>query len=197
MRLNFMHNPIAKFTSWWQAALADSPLQQPGAVCISTIDEHGFPAGRFVDLKAVSADGLVFCSDWDSAKGRHIARNPKIAITVWWDHLGYQIRVTGVAEPITAAQADRFWQSRSRSAQLVTTAFLQSAPLAAELDLVTTFDQTAARWKEQPIARPASWGGYCVKPMTMEFLTFRDSRLHLRELFQLEESGWTKQLLQP
>jgi pyridoxamine 5'-phosphate oxidase len=192
-----MNNPIAKFTLWWQAALADSPLQQPGAVCISTIDENGFPAGRFVDLKAVRADGLVFCSDLASAKGRHLAHNPKIAMTVWWDHLGYQVRVTGFAAPITAAEADHFWQTRSRSAQLVTTAFTQSSPLASELDLTTTYDQAAARLSEQAITRPARWGGYGIKPVAMEFLTFSDSRLHLRELFQLEASGWTKQLLQP
>lgn len=192
-----MENPIAQFTLWWQAALADSPLQQPGAVCISTIDEDGFPAGRFVDLKSVTAEGLVFCSAQDSAKGRHLARNPKIAMTVWWDHLGYQVRVTGFAAPISAAAADHFWQTRSRSAQLVTTAFLQSAPLAAELDLVTMFDQAAVRFTDQAIARPAQWSGYCIKPVAMEFLTFRDSRLHLRELYQLEGSDWKKQLLQP
>lgn len=86
-----MDNPISKFESWWQEALADSQLQQKSAVCVSTIDENGFPAGRFVDLKSVSDSGFIFCSYFDSVKGKHIAREPKTAMTVWWDHVGYQI----------------------------------------------------------------------------------------------------------
>lgn len=84
-----MDKPIEKFESWWQEALADSPLQQKSAVCVSTIDEYGFPAARFVDLKSVTEAGFVFCSYFDSAKGKQIARNAKTAMTVWWDHLGY------------------------------------------------------------------------------------------------------------
>ncbi|RVU35436.1 pyridoxamine 5'-phosphate oxidase [Rheinheimera riviphila] len=192
-----MDNPISKFKHWWQEALVESPLQQHSAVCISTIDEHGFPAGRFVDLKSVSDDGFVFCSYLDSAKGQQIAHNPKIAMTIWWDHVGYQVRVIGTAQLITTAQADGFWQSRSRSAQLVTTAFAQSAPLAAERDLVTKLQQASTGLADQAIARPDNWGGYCIKPVAIEFLTFRDSRLHLRELFKDQGEGWTKQLLQP
>jgi len=192
-----MDNPIPKFKNWWQEALVESPLQQQSAVCISTIDEHGFPAGRFVDLKSVSDDGFVFCSYLDSAKGRQIAHNPKTAMTIWWDHVGYQVRVIGSAQLITAAQADGFWQSRSRSAQLVTSTFAQSAPLAAERDLVTRLQQASTRLADQAITRPDNWGGYCIEPVAIEFLTFRDSRLHLRELFKYQGEGWTKQLLQP
>lgn len=192
-----MDNPIDQFNRWWQAAMAASPLQQPGAVCISTIDEQGFPAGRFVDLKLVNQDGFVFCTYLDSAKGRHIALNPKIAMTVWWDHLGYQVRVTGFAQQIPAAEADKFWQSRSRSAQLVTMTFVQSAPLQDELDLVSKLQHASTKFTDLAIAKPANWGGYCIQPITIEFLTFRDSRLHLRELFKCQGEGWTKQLLQP
>lgn len=192
-----MNNPIDKFKTWWQEALAESPLQQKSAVCVSTIDEKGFPTGRFVDLKSVSENGFVFCTCFDSAKGRHMANSAKTAITAWWDHIGYQVRVVGTSELITAAEADRFWATRSKSAQLTTTAFEQSEPMASEEELAARLKDASAKFVERDIPRPDNWGGYCVKPISIEFLTFRESRLHLRELFSYEENCWVKQLLQP
>jgi pyridoxamine 5'-phosphate oxidase len=192
-----MDNPISKFERWWQEALADSPLQLKSAVCVSTIDENGFPAGRYVDLKSVSETGFVFCTYFDSAKGRHIARDPKIAMTVWWDHLGYQVRVVGSAEVISDAEADGFWQSRSRSAQLTTRAFEQSARLNSENDLSSRLEESSAQFAGQAVPRPNNWGGYRIKPVSIEFLTFRESRLHLRESFEAKGDAWVKQLLQP
>lgn len=192
-----MDNPISKFESWWQEALADSPLQQKSAVCVSTIDEHGFPTGRFVDLKSVSEDGFVFCTYLDSDKGKHIARNAKASMTIWWDHLGYQIRVVGTAQAITANEADSFWQTRSRSAQLTTTAFEQSEALDSEDELAKRLQETAVKLAGQAVPKPDNWGGYCIKPVSIEFLTFQESRLHLRELFECRSNGWVKQLLQP
>ncbi|QSX39141.1 pyridoxal 5'-phosphate synthase [Shewanella sedimentimangrovi] len=192
-----MDNPISKFQLWWQAAVADSPLQQKSAVCVSTIDESGFPTGRFVDLKAVSDKGFVFCSYLESAKGKHIECNPKSAMTIWWDHVGYQVRVVGTAEIISADEAEHFWQTRSRSAQLTTTAFDQSKPLDSEDRLTTQLQETSDKLAGQPVPRPLNWGGYRINPISIEFLTFRESRLHLRELFERNGTGWEKQLLQP
>jgi pyridoxamine 5'-phosphate oxidase len=192
-----MDNPISKFERWWQQALADSPLQQKSAVCVCTIDENGFPAGRFVDLKSVSDSGFVFCTYFDSAKGKHIAREPKTAMTIWWDHVGYQIRVVGSAQVITDAEADCCWQSRSRSAQVITTAFEQSEVLNSESDLITRLEAASTQLADRPVARPNNWGGYRIKPISIEFLTFQESRLHLRELFEYKNNGWFKQLLQP
>ncbi|ALS98237.1 pyridoxine/pyridoxamine 5'-phosphate oxidase [Lacimicrobium alkaliphilum] len=192
-----MNNPIDKFKTWWQEALAESPLQQKSAVCVSTIDEQGFPTGRFVDLKSVGENGFVFCTCFDSAKGRQIERNAKTAITAWWDHSGYQVRIVGTSELITAGEADQFWAARNKSAQLTTTAFEQSEPTASEAELAARLEDASAKFAEQDIPRPDNWGGYCVKPISIEFLTFRESRLHLRELFVYKENGWVKQLLQP
>lgn len=192
-----MESPIIKFESWWKDALLNSPLQQKNAVCVSTIDERGFPAGRFVDLKSVSEEGFIFCTYFDSAKGNHIAHNSKVAITIWWDHVGYQIRIVGVAEVISDVEADDFWQTRSRSAQLTTTAFEQSKALESEDVLVARLQEASARLAGRPIPRPNNWGGYCIKPASIEFLAFRESRLHLRELFECNGNGWVKLLLQP
>jgi pyridoxamine 5'-phosphate oxidase len=192
-----MDNPISKFKVWWQDALSNSPLNQKSAVCVSTIDANGFPSGRFVDLKEVKDEGFVFCSYLDSTKGKQISNNSKSAMTFWWDHVGYQVRVLGNCEEIAQNNANHFWQTRSRSAQLTTTAFEQSAPLESERVLVTRLRQFSERFAGKPIPKPNNWGGYLLKPISIEFLTFQESRLHLREFYQYKRSGWIKQLLQP
>ncbi|WP_100642898.1 pyridoxine/pyridoxamine 5'-phosphate oxidase [Alteromonas facilis] len=192
-----MECPIRKFNDWWEQALDNSPLNQKSAVCVSTIDEHGFPAARFVDLKNVSEDGFVFCSYVDSAKGKHIQNRPEAAMTIWWDHVGYQVRIVGTTKVISSAEADRYWQSRNRSAQLTTTAFEQSAPLASEEELSQRLQQASAEYADKRIPRPDNWGGYCIEPISIEFLTFQESRLHLRQFFAKSNNAWKHQLLQP
>ncbi|WP_039915379.1 pyridoxine/pyridoxamine 5'-phosphate oxidase [Cellvibrio mixtus] len=192
-----MENPIEKFQSWWNKAISNSPLQQKSAICISTIDEHGFPSGRFVDLKSVDENGFVFCSYLDSAKGKHIEQNPKVAMTLWWDHIGYQVRVIGEAKTIDDAEAVEIWKTRKRSAQLITTAFQQSQPLMAQEELQTRLQTISEQFIDKDVRKPPTWGGYRIKPLSIEFLTFAESRLHLRELFTRKENIWIKSLLQP
>ncbi|MDK1286277.1 pyridoxine/pyridoxamine 5'-phosphate oxidase [Pseudoalteromonas umbrosa] len=192
-----MESPINKFKVWWQESQVDSPLNQKSAVCVSTIDKNGFPSGRFVDLKAVSDEGFVFCSYLDSAKGKQISDNPKSSMTCWWDHVGYQVRIIGYAEEITEIEADYFWETRTRSAQLTTSAFVQSAPLESETALAMRYQKASENFNGQPVPRPNNWGGYIIKPVVIEFLTFRKSRLHLRELYENTGVYWCKTLLQP
>lgn len=192
-----MENPIEKFQSWWNHALLNSPLQQKSAICISTIDENGFPSGRFVDLKSVDDDGFVFCTYMDSAKGKHIQQNPKVAMTVWWDHVGFQIRVMGEAKAVSDEEAIDFWKTRKRSAQLTTTAFQQSQPLSKQEELQARMHAVSEQFNDKEVPKPPTWGGYRIKPVSIEFLTFAESRLHLRELFSREENIWIKSLLQP
>lgn len=192
-----MDDPIDQFERWWREARTDSPLRQKNAICLSTLDERGFPGGRFVDLKAVDREGFVFCTRLDSAKGQHLQYNNKASITVWWDHLGYQVRVLGHAEQLRNAEADQFWEHRDRCARLTTVAFAQSEALADEAELIDRLQQCDTQWAGRRIPRPEYWSGYRVKPISVEFLTFRESRLHLRERYEIQDDAWRKILLQP
>ena len=192
-----MENPVQKFEHWWQEALTDSPLNLKSAACLSTINEDGYPTARFVDLKSADERGFVFCTCLDSAKGKHLQRDPKTAMTIWWDHVGYQVRVVGKAEVISAAEAYHFWSERSRSAQLTTTAFEQSRQLATENELAGRLKATSVECTGRNVPRPNNWGGYRIRPASIEFLTFKENRLHLRELYKRERNHWIKQLLQP
>ena len=192
-----MQDPIRQFQCWWQAALKDSPLTQKSAVCVSTIDTDGFPSGRFVDLKAADSQGFTFCTYLDSQKGRDLAKNPRVALTAWWDHIGYQVRVVGQASPIDEAKAQVYWQARCRDAQLTTHAFAQSRPLDSQAELKKRFEAVTAKYRNKAPEKPQNWGGYCIAPKTIEFLTVKETRLHLREKYLRLERGWQLQLLQP
>jgi len=192
-----MSNPIIKFKSCWEKAKSNSTLKHPSAVCVTTIDEHGFPAGRFVDLKAVDDIGFIFCTNLDSQKGRDIQRNPKVGLTFWWEAIGYQVRVNGIATQIPSTISEIYWKARPRDAQITTLSCKQSQPLLSEQDLNKQFEEAKRNIGEMQIPKPENWGGFIVKPKSIEFLTFKESRLHIRELYSAFGDGWNKSLLQP
>ncbi|MES1195453.1 MAG: pyridoxal 5'-phosphate synthase, partial [Steroidobacter sp.] len=175
----------------------DNPLTQKNAVCVSTIREDGFPSGRFVDLKVVDENGFKFCTQFDSNKGIEIAHNPKVAITVWWDHVNLQVRIIGGAERLSAEEATACWKTRTRDAQLATLCSNQSQQLDDECQFWERLEMVTRQHEKRDIPRPENWGGYVVRPISIEFLTFKESRLHVRELFELVAGRWRKQLLQP
>ncbi len=147
-------NPILKFNSWWREVKDNLNLKHSGAVCVSTLDENGFPTARFVDLKSVDEAGFIFCTYLDSPKGRDLKRNPKISLTFWWEGFGYQIRVCGLACEIPTVVADDYWQTRSRDAQMTTLSCKQSQPLASEMELHQQFDKVRSHIGTQPVPRP-------------------------------------------
>ncbi|MSR88924.1 MAG: pyridoxamine 5'-phosphate oxidase [Candidatus Margulisbacteria bacterium] len=193
-----MENPIQKFDEWWELAKTNSPLKHKNAVCVSTITKDGFPNGRFVDLKSVDDQGFVFCSNQDSQKGKDLARNSKVSMTIWWDHVGFQIRIVGLATLLPESESELLWAIRSRDAQLATLGAEQSQVLNSEQELLDRVERVGNEFEERIIPRPKNWGGYKVKPLSIEFLLFKENRLHIREFYDLNDKGiWRKRFLQP
>jgi pyridoxamine 5'-phosphate oxidase len=192
-----MTDPLTLFREWFAEASDASPLRHPGAVCVSTVDADGVPAGRFVDLKAVTDAGFIFCTQLDSDKGLALAVHPGVALTFWWDHMERQVRVAGNAQRISDAEADVFFEARPRAAQLVSCASRQSAPLPDPALLEARLTALQDEYAGAPIARPQNWGGYLVTPVRIEFLSFKQNRMHERLLFRRDGSVWRQEWLQP
>lgn len=187
---------VSKLNQIWAEAKINSPLNQKSALCVSTIDSAGFPQSRFVDLKEIGPSGFIFCTSYNSEKGNHLSRNPKISLLAWWDHIGYQIRIVGKASPIPDELSDKFWLTRSKEAQVATTCFNQSEVWDSELSIENYFSSALAG-SETSISRPSSWGGYSVAPHSIEILKFKANRVHTREHYLWEETSWKMRLLQP
>lgn len=192
-----MSDPVALFNQYWKKAVENSPLKQKSAVCVTTIDESGFPDSRFVDLKQVDDDGFVFCTSLQSDKAQHIDNNDKVALCIWWEHIDLQVRVTGAASLIEPSLADKYWAERNQDARITSVAFHQSQPLAQQTELEQIFSESKASIGDSTIARPTEWGGFCVAPHKIEFLAFRQSRLHERQRFVRDNGTWTSTFLQP
>lgn len=191
--------PMAKFHEWWTEYQRDVSPAHPGAVCVSTVSENGTPRARFVGLKSADEDGFVFCTWFDSPKGQDLSHNPKIALTFWWEEKGWQVRVEGTVEHVSEQDSEKEWASRSHDAQLATLCFKQSQPVDSEDELGAMYRRAQAETTEGSVEKPACWGGYRVIPVSIEFLTFRENRLHLREHYSRRDklTDWKKRLLQP
>lgn len=190
-------DPLALFQEWYQTARNTGALKHPGAVCLSTTNKDGQPSARFVDLKEVSETGFVFCTSLDSPKARDLVANPAAALTFWWDHTERQVRVIGNAMRISDASADRFFRTRSREAQITSWASGQSDFLLDAHQLAERFSELERRFANGVVPRPEHWGGFCIVPARIEFLTFHANRRHSRLVFERLGNGWRRHLLQP
>lgn len=192
-----MNSPMMQLSEWWATAKKNSPLNIKSPVCVSSINQDGYPSGRVVDLKAVDEHGVVFCTSYNSPKGQQLEEDNRVALTAWWDHAGMQIRIIGDAERITDAEADTYWQSRNQDGRITSVSFEQSAKANSIQEVEEAFSKAKTDLSDAEIKRPAAWGGYRVRPIEIEFLKFRQDRLHERELFTKSVEGWEKTILQP
>lgn len=188
--------PIGLVTDWLADARAHE-VNDPNAMCLSTVDADGAPDSRMVLLKDVDARGLTFYSNAESAKGRQLAARPVAALLFHWKTLRRQVRVRGVVEAVTPAEADAYFASRARESRIGAWASDQSRPLATRGELEAAVARETARFGEGEVPRPSHWTGWRVVPAAVEFWRDRPFRLHDRLRFDRAGEGWTKTRLQP
>ncbi len=190
-------DPIALFDQWF----ADAAKQEPNdhnAMALATVDTEGQPSLRMVLLKDHGPDGFVFYTNVESHKGRALAANPKAALLFHWKSLRRQIRIEGAVTPVSNAQADAYFASRPRDAQLGAWASDQSRPMPSRAHLLARIAEYGARYALGDVPRPPDWSGYCVAPQRIEFWADKPFRLHERRLFTLTPDGdWDCQRLYP
>ena len=189
-------DPIALFEQWLRDAVA-AQLPEPTAMALATASPDGAPANRMVLLKGVDATGFKFFTNYTSAKGEDLARNPRAALIFHWQPLGRQVRVTGRVNKLSAAASDAYFASRPRGSQLSAAASPQSRVIASRAELEAQVADLDARYAGGPVPRPRHWGGYRVRPDVIEFWTHRDDRLHERVRYRRTRGGWATALLAP
>ncbi len=194
------HDPIEIFKLWLKEAEASEP-NDPSAVCVATIDETGMPDARMVLIRRVNAQGFTFFTNYESRKGQEILNSPKAALCFHWKTLEKQVRVQGLVEKTSEAEADEYYNSRHRNSRIGAWASLQSAPLADRdilLKRYQEFEEKFASVENPP--RPPHWSGFRIVPEKIEFWQQGEFRLHERHVFTRDAaaaSGWTTTLLYP
>ncbi|HEY7947871.1 MAG TPA: pyridoxamine 5'-phosphate oxidase [Acidimicrobiales bacterium] len=188
-------NPLHQFGSWYEDAV---PLVRlPEAVALATADADGRPSLRMVLIKGWDERGFVFHTHYDSRKARDLAANPVAALLFHWDPLGRQVRIEGRIERASAEESDRYFETRPRGGQIGAHASEQSQPIGSRELLDRRVAELSEKYEGRPVPRPASWGGYRLRPESYEFWQNRDDRLHDRIRYTRRGDGWSMQRLQP
>jgi pyridoxamine 5'-phosphate oxidase len=187
--------PLDEFVAWYEAAV-EAEVIQPNAMSLATSTD-GRPSVRTVLLKDYGPDGLVFYTNYESRKGRHMEHNPRVALSFNWLELHRTVRLEGTVEKVSAEESDAYYAGRPRGAQLAAGISRQSEEIPSPEHLERAFAAAIEKFGEGPIPRPDHWGGYRVTPDVVEFWQGRPDRLHHRIRYHLHEGDWVKEWLSP
>jgi pyridoxamine 5'-phosphate oxidase len=190
------NNPIVQFKTWFENAVS-AQVYEPNVMTLATVDKSGRPDARIVLLKGVDEDGFRFFTNYLSAKGKELKRNPYACLVFFWPDLERQVRIEGSVEKLDKETSENYFNTRPVSSQIGAIASPQSQVIPNRQFLEEKFEALKLSSAEKSIAKPAHWGGYIVKPTRIEFWQGRRSRLHDRINFELIKGEWIKTRLAP
>ncbi|MDN3594562.1 pyridoxamine 5'-phosphate oxidase [Zunongwangia endophytica] len=191
------NNPFILFEQWFNETEVEGGSGEVNAMTISTIGLDGFPKARVVLLKSYSKDGFVFYTNFNSEKGKSIANNPHVCLSFFWPSTERQVIVKGLVEKVDEETATKYYHSRPRGSQLGAWASPQSSEIASREVLEENLAEVENKYEGKEIPKPEHWGGYIVKPLSIEFWQGRQNRLHDRITFNLEDAEWNSKRLAP
>lgn len=188
---------LQQLQSWFDEAVADPGVTEPNAIQLATADATGRPDVRTVLVKGIDARGIVFYTNYESAKGRDLAANPCAAAVFAWLPMERQVRLTGAVTQVPRAETEAYFASRPRESQLGAWASPQSSVVASRAELEDAEAAVAARFGDGPVPPPPHWGGYLLAPDAVEFWQGRVGRLHDRIRYRRTGDEWTIERLAP
>lgn len=180
--------PLVQLERWLAAAIA-AGVGEPNAFTLATASPDGAPNARILLAKGIDARGITFFTNYESAKGRELAANPRACAVFFWHELERQVRVAGDVEKVTRAESEEYFHSRPRGSQLGALASRQSAVVASRAELDAKVAEVASRFGESPIPLPDYWGGYRLVPRSLELWQGRPGRMHDRLRYAESGSG--------
>ena len=194
---NTADNPMELFRDWYLEAENEEP-GEANALTISTVGRDLQPSNRVVLLKKFTWEGFIFYTNYKSKKGQDIAQNNQVCASFFWHNLERQIIIKGATEKIAENLSDGYFESRPRGSQLGAMASNQSEVVESREKLDQSLKELEKQYENKEIPRPKHWGGYIIKPKSIEFWQGRPNRMHDRIRYTIQEDyGWKKERLAP
>ena len=192
-------DPIELFGTWMQSALDNAPADwvEPYAMSLSTCDAQGDLSARMVLLRGFDQDGFVFYTNYESAKGQHLAEHPHAALVFYWGYLERQVRISGSVERVSRELSEAYFHKRPRGSQIGASVSKQSCPVGNRAELESAVEQFEKELGNESIPLPDDWGGYRVKTQKIEFWQGRKNRLHDRLVYSRAGDAWKLVRLSP
>ena len=190
-------NPIAQFEKWMHETISSKIVPEPNAMTLVTSTLDGKPSARVVLLKSFNKEGFVFYTNYESRKAKELNENPNACIVFDWHIMERQVRIEGIVKKTSKEESDRYFNSRPKDSQLGAWISPQSSFIDGRQELDDRKTKIESQFKEKPITRPPHWGGYVLKPHTIEFWQGRQSRLHDRLIYFKTDEEWILRRLAP
>ncbi len=190
-------SPFIVFAHWFHEHSTRTSSKYPGACVLSSVGTDGVPNARFISLKVLEYPYLIFGSPLRSRKAIEIKENHNVALTFWWEDSMRQVRIQGIASETDENTSDLLFGDRKKEARVVSLVSEQGAALPSWEILRERYRTMFEELSDEKIERPDHWGGFKVEPFRFEFMEFRETRLHYRQVFSKKEGGWEMNLIQP
>jgi pyridoxamine 5'-phosphate oxidase len=197
---DLLSDPIEQFRLWFEQAVRMNVGEwfEPNAMTLATATAGGVPSARVVLLKSFDEKGFVFFTNYASDKGRELTENPLAALVFYWPAMERQVRVTGRVTGVSREQSEAYFRTRPRGSQLGAAVAQQSERVESREALEQRLAELDRQYAAGDVPMPATWGGYCVAPQTIEFWQGRANRLHDRIRFTRQADGvWKIERLAP
>ena len=191
-------NPMEQFQKWFHEVEASEGVDEPNAMTVSTIGLDGFPKSRVVLMKKFTFEGFIFYTNYRSEKGKAIAANPSVCLSFFWPNMERQVIIKGKAEKIAENLSYGYFESRPKGSQLGAVVSDQSQVVPSREHLEGKLKELEQEYEGKEVPRPDYWGGFLVRPVSIEFWQGRPNRLHDRIRYTLNEDfDWKIERLAP
>jgi len=193
---NSLRDPFPLFEKWMEEAI-EGEVNEPTAMMLSTVSREQKPSSRIVLLKLLTKEGFHFFTNYHSRKGREIAANSRVALLFFWPELEREVRIEGIASFSPEELSDQYFSERPYESQISAIVSRQSERVESRQELERLWREKSQTSNGEKLVRPVEWGGYFVRPDSIEFWQGRPNRLHDRILFEINEGGWVVSRLAP
>ena len=190
-------NPFEQFEEWLNDAIIHN-ADEPTAMIVATVSAEGHPSTRTVLLKGVENNKFIFFTNYESRKGKQLADNPYISLSFVWHKLERQVHIEGKAEKCLDQVSDTYFSSRPYKSKIGARISPQSRVISSRMEIMRAFVKEVFKLAGHEIRCPDNWGGFAITPTRFEFWQGRESRLHDRIQYILQEDGsWKQERLAP